>query len=65
MKDFLGAIEDIPFSKDIDEFGTEECVICIEKFNEGEMIKRIPTCRHFFHKGCLDEWYKAKVMQDE
>lgn len=61
MKDFLGAIENLTFTKEIDEFATEECVICMEKFQEGEALKRIPTCRHFFHPQCLEEWFKAKV----
>lgn len=64
MKEFLSAIEDLPFSKDMDEFSTEECVICLEKFEDNEMIKRIPTCRHFFHPTCIEAWYKGKVMED-
>jgi hypothetical protein len=62
MKDFLNAIETIPFTADIDEFGTPECVICIERFREGETIKRIPTCRHFFHPACINDWFNQKIQ---
>lgn len=60
MKDFIAALETIKYSKNIDEFDTNECVICIEPFVEGVPLKRIPTCRHFFHVDCCDQWFKSK-----
>ena len=54
MKDFIAALENLKYSKLMDEFDTNECVICIESFKEGEPVKRIPTCRHFFHVDCCD-----------
>ena len=65
MNDFLAAIEKMPFSQDLDEFDTKECIICIEPFVVGQLVHRIPTCRHIFHPNCCNEWFKAKVSQDE
>jgi len=33
-----------------------ECSICISTFQEGDAIRRLPTCGHSFHKGCIDLW---------
>lgn len=57
MKDFLEQIEEIAFEKGLDEFETGDCVICLEGFTDGDIVKRIPTCRHFFHKECCDNWF--------
>ena len=32
------------------------CSVCIDQFEEGEIIKTMPTCQHVFHKDCIDEW---------
>lgn len=42
--------------KDVDEFGQEECVICMEQFKNGEKVRKIPTCRHLFHEKCIVQW---------
>ena len=61
---FLSAIEDARFNED-NEFQILECVICLESFKNGQRIKRIPTCKHFFHPECSDKWFKSKFMEDE
>ncbi|XP_015912683.1 E3 ubiquitin-protein ligase goliath [Parasteatoda tepidariorum] len=33
----------------------ECCAICIESFQQGELIRSLP-CRHSFHKICIDPW---------
>ena len=32
------------------------CSVCIDQFEEGDIIKTMPTCQHVFHKDCIDEW---------
>jgi len=32
--------------------------------NEGEDIKRIPTCMHSFHPHCLRKWFEEKISED-
>lgn len=42
--------------KTIDEFGTTECVICMEAFNSSSKVRKIPSCRHILHDECLMKW---------
>ena len=32
----------------------ESCSICLEKYNVGEEISKLPLCGHHFHKKCID-----------
>ncbi|KAJ7515603.1 hypothetical protein O6H91_22G019900 [Diphasiastrum complanatum] len=33
-----------------------ECMICLSDFQDGEMVRFLPTCGHFFHVQCVDVW---------
>ncbi|KAH7840455.1 hypothetical protein Vadar_017220 [Vaccinium darrowii] len=37
------------------EAAGSDCVVCLSKLREGEMVRRL-RCRHVFHKGCFDGW---------
>ena len=43
-------------AKEIDEFETTECVSCMEPYEAGAQIRKIPSCRHIFHDECLMKW---------
>ncbi|KAH7861679.1 hypothetical protein Vadar_029238 [Vaccinium darrowii] len=32
------------------------CIICLEDFKNGDMIRGLPSCGHSFHLRCIDEW---------
>ena len=32
-----------------------ECVICLQPYETGDMLKTLP-CLHFFHSSCIDDW---------
>ena len=32
------------------------CSLCYEPFLEGQKIRTLPTCIHFFHRECIDRW---------
>lgn len=32
-----------------------KCMICMEQFTEGEMLRTLP-CLHRYHRPCIDEW---------
>mmetsp|Transcript_11292 Transcript_11292/g.25937 ORF Transcript_11292/g.25937 Transcript_11292/m.25937 type:complete len:280 (+) Transcript_11292:58-897(+) len=36
----------------------DTCVICLQDFNVGEEISRLP-CLHLFHVSCLDTWIRS------
>ncbi|XP_019178307.1 PREDICTED: RING-H2 finger protein ATL63-like [Ipomoea nil] len=33
-----------------------ECSICLSGFEDGEMGRKLPKCRHAFHAECIDMW---------
>lgn len=33
-----------------------ECAICISELVEGEIVRVLPICKHFFHVECIDTW---------
>mmetsp|Transcript_24473 Transcript_24473/g.55887 ORF Transcript_24473/g.55887 Transcript_24473/m.55887 type:complete len:150 (-) Transcript_24473:488-937(-) len=47
-------------SGDEDNEINSECVICLDKYENGEDIISSPNCSHIFHKECLLEWLVYK-----
>lgn len=43
-------------SNKLNESDQASCTICLQDFKEGECTKRLPSCSHYFHLGCIDEW---------
>lgn len=41
------------YSKDCNE---DMCAVCLAEFKEGEQIRVLPDCLHFFHVPCIDTW---------
>lgn len=33
-----------------------ECCVCLSKFEAHEEVSEL-SCKHFFHKGCLEKWF--------
>lgn len=39
------------------------CSICLDNFKPGTFKRKMPQCRHEFHKKCIDEWlYKDNKL---
>lgn len=38
----------------------ESCSICLSDWNENDDIIILPTCKHYFHAKCINEWMKKK-----
>ena len=36
-----------------------ECTICLENFNENEILYEL-KCKHYYHKTCIDDWLSKK-----
>ncbi|GLU03151.1 hypothetical protein SLE2022_203670 [Rubroshorea leprosula] len=39
--------------------GWAECCVCLCRFGAEEEVSEL-SCKHFFHKGCLDKWFDNK-----
>lgn len=33
-----------------------DCAVCLSVFEEGEEVKQLPRCNHYFHASCIDMW---------
>ncbi|KAF9592579.1 hypothetical protein IFM89_016030 [Coptis chinensis] len=36
-----------------------ECCVCLHKFEAHQEVSEL-SCKHFFHKGCLEKWLDHK-----
>lgn len=34
----------------------EQCVVCLCRLDEGDIVRVLPTCKHTFHRPCIDLW---------
>ncbi|KAI3937906.1 hypothetical protein MKX01_027833 [Papaver californicum] len=34
----------------------DPCSVCLSNFEDGEDIRHLPICKHYFHSPCLDMW---------
>jgi len=37
------------------------CSICLSEFENGCGLRKL-ACSHIFHKGCIDEWIRARIL---
>ncbi|KAK1412347.1 hypothetical protein QVD17_33521 [Tagetes erecta] len=33
-----------------------ECAVCLSSFEDNQMIRILPNCKHHFHAECIDKW---------
>lgn len=36
----------------------KKCNICFQQFKVGEYKRKLPNCKHIYHKKCIDKWLK-------
>lgn len=36
-----------------------ECAVCLSRFQEPEILRVLPKCKHAFHVDCVDTWLQA------
>ncbi|KAE7999060.1 hypothetical protein FH972_003542 [Carpinus fangiana] len=34
----------------------DECVVCLNGFEDDEDVRQLPRCKHCFHAACIDMW---------
>ncbi|KAK4378993.1 hypothetical protein RND71_000855 [Anisodus tanguticus] len=39
--------------------GALECAVCLNEFEDDEMLRLIPKCDHVFHPECIDAWLQS------
>ncbi|KAM7277246.1 hypothetical protein ACFE04_019112 [Oxalis oulophora] len=52
-------IESLPFFRFSALRGTKdglECAVCLSKFEDIEVLRLLPKCKHAFHINCVDQW---------
>ncbi|CAL0317476.1 unnamed protein product [Lupinus luteus] len=37
-------------------YGKISCSICLQDFEDGELVRILPKCGHIFHLECIDKW---------
>ncbi|CAL9135116.1 unnamed protein product, partial [Musa textilis] len=55
-------IESLPFFRFSSLRGVRdglECAVCLSKFDDAEVLRLLPKCKHAFHVGCVDRWLEA------
>lgn len=40
----------------------DECVICLKKYIQGDVVATIKSCRHIFHRDCIMAWTDGWVL---
>ncbi|XP_039126138.1 RING-H2 finger protein ATL67-like [Dioscorea cayenensis subsp. rotundata] len=48
-----------PFSAE--KGGDVVCSICLCEYRDGEMLRMMPDCRHYFHLMCIDAWLRLNA----
>lgn len=37
----------------------EPCAICRNNYNEGDIVRKLNSCNHYFHARCVEEWFQT------
>lgn len=40
---------------------SENCMICMDDYKINQFKRILPTCNHYFHKKCIDKWFKKTI----
>jgi hypothetical protein len=46
-------------SADLGEKDDHECPVCLTDFEPDETLRLLPSCKHVFHRECIDMWFDS------
>lgn len=49
----------VTIAADVEGLLSEQCAVCMECYKAEESVKTLPSCRHSFHAGCIDQWLSS------
>ncbi|XP_027082562.1 E3 ubiquitin-protein ligase ATL42-like [Coffea arabica] len=55
-------IDSLPFFTFLSLKGSKEgleCAVCLSKFEDIEVLRLLPRCKHAFHINCIDKWLES------
>ncbi|EEF45877.1 E3 ubiquitin-protein ligase ATL42 [Ricinus communis] len=55
-------IDSLPFFRFSSLKGSKEgleCAVCLSRFEDIEILRLLPKCKHAFHKNCIDQWLES------
>ncbi|XVF70309.1 hypothetical protein PTKIN_Ptkin11bG0152000 [Pterospermum kingtungense] len=47
--------------KSLGKTSDNECAICLEDFEDDELCRVFPLCKHVFHFNCIDNWLRNHI----
>ena len=56
VKQKIDRLQEMEFSKRVNAFNIDNCVICLDNFRDMDKIRLMPTCGHIFHSKCIIEY---------
>ncbi|GLU03643.1 hypothetical protein SLE2022_208320 [Rubroshorea leprosula] len=57
-------IREIPsfqFKREAEDGSICGCVVCLSEFQEHDMLRVLPNCKHTFHLDCIDIWLQSNA----
>ncbi|KAJ1264417.1 hypothetical protein BS78_09G261700 [Paspalum vaginatum] len=57
-------IESLPFFRFATLRGSRqgmECSVCLARFDDADLLRLLPRCRHAFHLACVDRWLESNA----
>ncbi|KAG2243074.1 hypothetical protein Bca52824_095086 [Brassica carinata] len=55
----ISSIKVCKYSKSDGVVEGTDCSVCLSEFEEEEMLRLLPKCRHAFHLSCIDTWLRS------
>lgn len=56
------AVDSLPFFRFDSLRGARaglECAVCLSRFDDADVLRLLPKCKHAFHIACVDRWIEA------